>query len=99
MGGVGVCLLYPMAWMHLCHLYPTASREQCIQTVHYSPYVPSLGHMNHFLRAPLICLLILVHTFSKAGLGGVDAWEWSSAVPVLQWPPLRAGARGQELEH
>ena len=55
------------------------------------PLSPSLSHINHFLRAPWMCQLILVHAFSKAGLGGVDAWEWSSAIPVLQWPPLGQG--------
>ena len=96
---VGVHLLYHMAWKYLNRLHPTVSREQYVQTVHYSSYLPNLGHINHFLRAPLMCQLILIHAFLKAGLGGMDAREWSSAIPVLQRPPLRAETRGQALDH
>lgn len=99
MGRVGVHLLYPMAWKHLNRLHLSVSREQYVQTVHHSPYLPSLGHINHFLRAPQVCQLILVHVFSKAGLGGVDVREWSSAIPVLQRPLLRAETCGQALDH
>ena len=67
--------------------------------VHYSPYLPSLGHINHFLRAPLMRQLSLAHAVLKAGLGGMDAQEWSSAIPVLQRPPLRVETRGQALDH